>query len=245
VAIAMMLVVFSYSGFDRLGYAAGEMRRPKKVIPLSMGLGLVVIISCYVLANVIYHTVLGMDGVRATSAVAWDTADQLLGPAAALLVAAVVIVSVTGSINGTIMTSTRAYFSMARDGLFIQWLNHIHPRFRTPSRAIVAHVIWASVIVAVRVEFAAIVSGMAFIVLIFYAMSTGAMMKMRMNGVGDEGAYRTPWFPVLPIFYLAGIILLIALRAWFDPRNTLLDLSFVAMGLPFAFYFCRGNRRSG
>lgn len=242
-AVALMLIVFSYLGWDRVGYVAGEMKDPRRTIPLSMLVGMSVVMASYLLAIVIYHSVLGMEGVRATTTVAWDTANALVGGTGAAAVAVVVIVSATGSINGTMMTAPRAYYAMARDGLFLRWLDFVHPRFRTPSRAVLAHCVWASVIVAVRVEFAEIVSGMVFALLIFYALTTGALFMMRRHGVGVEGAYRMPLYPVLPAVYLVGIVVLLLLRAWADWRNTMIDLAFIGVGIPFALYFCRGMRR--
>src|SRR5262245_2310717 len=194
---ALMLVVFTHTGFDRVGYVAGEMKNPREVIPRSMVLGLTLILAIYWATNTIYHYALGMDGIRATTTPAATVATLMVGPGGAGVVALLAIVSAVSSINGTMMSSSRVYYAMARDGLFFRWLDHVHPRFRTPSRAVLAHCIWAAVILLVRGSFETIVTGMVFAVLIFYAMTTVALFKLRRAGVGEDGAFRMPLFPWL------------------------------------------------
>ncbi|HIC73537.1 MAG TPA: amino acid permease, partial [Candidatus Marinimicrobia bacterium] len=160
VIAALMLVLFSYIGWDRVGYVAGEMKNPRKVIPLSMFLGMGIIIALYLLMNTLYHATLGIEGMRDSTIVASDAAVKIFGSAGAGVVSLLVIVSATGSINGTIMSASRVYYAMAQDGLFFRWLDYIHPKFQTPTRAIFAHCVWGAVILVVRGSFETIVAGM-------------------------------------------------------------------------------------
>ncbi len=241
---AMMLVVFSYLGWDRVGYSAGEMTDPRRVIPRSLFIGIGMVVGVYVLTNFLYHYVLGMEGVRASRVVASDTAVHLLGPVGAGIIALVVMVSATGSTNGTMMTAPRVYYAMARDGLFFRWLSAVHPRFRTPSNAIIAHCVWAAVILLARSSFETIVAGMTFVVLIFYALITVALFKFRRNHMGEPGGYRVPLYPLLPAIYLAGIVALIGIRLVFEWEKSLIDLAFVLTGVPFALVWCREDSRN-
>lgn len=233
----MMMIVFSYLGWDRVGYVAGEMKNPKRVVPLSMFYGIAVIILLYGLTNILYHHVLGIEGVRASKIVASDTATLLIGPLGAAFVAILVIISASGSINGTMMAAPRVYYAMARDGLFFRWMDFIHPRFQTPSRAVLAHCFWAAVILLVRKNFETIVAGMTFAVLIFYTFTTLALFKFRRESMGDATVYRVPFYPLLPGIYLAGILALVCARAIFEWEKSLVDLAFIATGLPFAYWW--------
>ena len=230
---ALMMVVFAFTGFERVGYSAGEMKNPMRTIPLTMFFGITLIVVIYVLANLLYHQTLGMEGVRNSTIVASDVATLLLGPIGAGFIALIVMVSTTGSMNGTFMTATRVYYAMARDGIFFKWLDHIHPTYRTPSRAIIVHCIWGAVILLVRGSFEDIMAGMVFAVLIFYAANAIALFKFRREGIGVEGGYRMPLYPILPAIYLIGIAMLVILRAIFEWQNSLADLAFIASGLPF------------
>lgn len=230
---ALMMVVFAFTGFERVGYSAGEMKNPMRTIPLTMFFGITLIVVIYVLANFLYHQTLGMEGVRNSTIVASDVATLLLGPIGAGFIALIVMISTTGSMNGTFMTATRVYYAMARDGIFFKWLDHIHPTYRTPSRAIIVHCIWGAVILLVRGSFEDIMAGMVFAVLIFYAANAIALFKFRREGIGAEGGYRMPLYPVLPAIYFIGIAILVILRAIFEWQNSLADLAFIASGLPF------------
>ncbi|WP_170110302.1 APC family permease [Flavilitoribacter nigricans] len=233
----MMLIVFSYLGWDRVGYSAGEMKDPKRTIPLSLFWGIALVILTYLLAIFLYHYVLGMEGVRETKRVASDTATVLFGPVGAAIIAISVMFSASGSINGTMMTAPRVYYAMAKDKLFFRWFDYVHPTFRTPSRAIIAHCVWAIVILLVRQNFENIVAGMTFAVLIFYLFTTLALFKLRKQGVGGEGVYKVPLYPILPIFYFVGLLLLVFIRGYYEWEKSLIDLAFIATGIPFAWWF--------
>jgi APA family basic amino acid/polyamine antiporter len=243
VVAALMLIIFSHTGWERVGYPAGEMKNPRRVIPLSLTIGIGVVVLLYALTNLTYHRTLGMTGMRESTIVASDVLTLLVGPVGAALIAILVIISSSGSINGTMMTAPRAYYAMARDGLFFKWLDHIHPRFRTPSRAIVAHCLWAGVILIIRGTFETIASGLVFAILIFYGLSTLALFKMRRDRIGGENIFRVPLYPFLPLLSLLLIISLIILRAWFEWQKSVVDLAFIVTGIPFAFYWCRKKRQ--
>jgi APA family basic amino acid/polyamine antiporter len=137
------------------------------------------------------------------------------------------------------MTAPRVYFAMSRDGLFFKWLDFVHPRFRTPSRAIVAHCVWAGAILLIRGTFETIASGLVFAILIFYGLSTLALFKMRRENIGGADIFRVPLYPFLPLVFLFLILCLILLRAYFEWQKSLADLAFIVTGIPFAFYWCR------
>ena len=236
---ALMLIVFTHAGWDRVGYVAGEMKNPGQVIPKSMLYGLGIVLVIYWAVITIYHYVLGMEALRATATPAADIASIMIGTVGAGAVAILAIVSAVSSINGTTMSASRVYYAMAHDGLFLKWFDHVHERFRTPSRAILAHVVWASVILIARGSFENIAAGMVFAILIFYTMTTLALLKFRREGVGEEQAFRMPGYPLLPILYLCGLVGLLVFRAVFEWEKSLIDIAFVATGLPISWFWLR------
>ena len=233
---ASILVLFSYLGWDRVGYVAGEMKDPKKIIPQTMFYGISLIALIYLAANLLYHTVLGLEGVRNSVIVASDTASTLFGNIGATIISLVVIISATGSINGTMMSASRLYYAMAREGLLFNWFNHLHPQFKTPTHSIIAHCIWGIALLVIRQNFETIVSGMVFTILIFYIITTLAFFKFRKKRQGAEG-YRLPFYPALPLAYLIGLITLVILRLIFQFNISVQDLSFVLTGVPIYFLF--------
>lgn len=244
VVAALMLVLFSFIGWDRVGYVAGEMKEPKKVIPLSMLYGMLVIAVLYLSANLLYHTVMGLEGMRSSTIVASDTAVVLFGNMGAGLISIMVIISATGSINGTMMSASRVYYAMARDGLMFKWLDHIHPKFQTPTHAIIAHCIWGIVLILVRQNFETIVSGMVFAVLIFYGFTTVAFFKFRRSEAGNKDGYQLPYYQIFGTIYLVGIVSLILLRVFYETDKSVQDLAFVLTGIPVYFLFFKERLNS-
>jgi APA family basic amino acid/polyamine antiporter len=242
VVAALMLIIFSHTGWERVGYSAGEMKNPRRAIPLSLTIGIGIVVVLYAFTNLIYHRILGMEGMRESTIVASDVLTILIGPTGAALIAVLVIVSASGSINGTIMTAPRAYYAMARDGLFFKWLDYVHPRFHTPSRAIMAHCVWAGVILIIRGTFETIAAGLVFAILIFYGLSTLALFKMRQANIGGEDIFRVPFYPILPLLSLVMIAALLVLRGIFEWQRSLVDLAFIMTGIPFACYWCRKKK---
>ena len=233
----LMLIVFSYLGWDRVGYVAEEMIEPRRTLPAALVIGVGTVTLLYLSANWFYYDSLGSRGVAASQIVASDAAEALLGPVGASLVSLLVIISAVGSINGTMMTSTRVYYAMTREGLFFGWLDHLHPRFRTPSRSIATYCVWAAVILLVRQQFATIIAGVVFATLIFYGLTTLALFRLRARSAGEQDCYRIPFYPYLPAVYLIGITTLLFLRLAFEFRASLHDLAFILSGLPVGLWW--------
>ena len=237
IVAALMLILFSFLGWDRVGYVAGEMKDPQSVIPKSMLLGMGAITILYFGANLLYHSVIGLEGMRGSTVIASDTAVELFGSIGAGLISLMVIISATGSINGTMMAAPRLFYAMARDGLMFKWFNHIDPKFQTPTHAIIAQCTWAIVLIVVRQNFETIVAGMVFAILIFYGFTTVALFKFRREDMGESGGYNLPLFPVLPAIYFIGIVTLVVLRAYYETDKSVQDLAFVLTGVPIYFLF--------
>ena len=243
VVAALMLIIFAHTGWERIGYSAGEMKNPKRVIPLSLLIGILLVVTLYALTNMTYHRTLGMEGMRESTIVATDVLTTLIGPTGAALITILVIISASGSINGTMMTAPRVYYAMAKDGLFFTWLDYVHPRFRTPSRAIAVHCIWAGAILIIRGTFETIATGLVFTILIFYGLSTLALFVMRRRNIGGEDIFRVPLYPYLPLLSIILIVGLLVLRAIFEWQRSATDLVFIVTGIPFALYWCRKKKR--
>ncbi len=234
---AIMMIVFSFLGWDRVGYVAGEMKNPKKVIPQSMFYGMLIVTMLYLGSNILYHSVIGLEGMRSSSIVASDTAISLFGNIGASLISIMVIISATGSVNGTMMATTRVYYAMAKDGLIFKWFDYIDPKFQTPTHAIIAHCIWSIALILIRQNFETLVAGMVFAILIFYGFTTVAFFKFRKEKIGNNDGYKLPYFPLLPSLYILGIIVLVSLRAFYEPWKSAQDLLFVLSGIPVYFIF--------
>jgi basic amino acid/polyamine antiporter, APA family len=147
ILLGLVAGLFAFGGWHMVTYTAGETVNPERTIPRSLVLGTLIVTACYIALNAIYLRVLSIDGVTASTRIAADAAEALVGPVGATLVALLVILSTFGAVNGIILAGPRVYFSMANDGLFLRWAATLHPGFGTPVRAIVLQGLWACVLV--------------------------------------------------------------------------------------------------
>src|SRR5204862_1525723 len=196
--LALVAGLFAFGGWHVVTYTAEETVDPERTIPRALALGIVVVTACYVALNAVYFYVLPLDRVEKSTRVAADVATTLLGAPGGAAVSGLVMFSVFGAMTGSILAAPRVYFAMARDGLIFRWMADVHPRYRTPHRAILLQAIWASVLVwsgTYRQLFTRVI----FTEWIFFAMMAGGIFLLRRRP-GYAPAYRVwgyPWVPAV------------------------------------------------
>ncbi len=229
-AIAMLLVIFAYVGWDRVGYLAGEMRNPERDLPRALIGGGALCAFLYLSMNAVYHSALPITAISGSRVAAAEAARSLWGPAGAALLALLVVVSTTGASNANIMASSRVYYSMARDGLFFGALTRVHPRWGSPWVAILLHCGWALVLLFATRTVETLVGSFVFAALIFWGACTLAYFRFHRQGPAPFSCPGHPWLPGL---YLAAVVLLVGATCWFNPKSAWANLALMATGLPF------------
>ena len=240
--LAMAAGLFAYGGWHMVTYAAGETRDPARVIPRALLMGTLVVTACYAGLNAIYLRVLPLDAVRQSSHVAADAADVLLGGGGAKLMAALVMVSTFGAVNGIILVGPRVYYSMANDGLLFRWLGAVHPRFGTPARAIVVQAVWASVL-ALTNTYGALFSRVIYTEWIFFAILAAGLLRLRRRP-DYRPAYRLWGSPVVPLIFIAASLLVVVMQMTASLQDSLMGLGMVVAGLPVYFFWSSRQRRT-
>ncbi len=134
--VAMIACLLSYDGWVALSFVAGEVKDPKRNLPLALAVGLALAIAIYVVANVAYLRVLSPSEIAATPRVGALVAERTMGTAGGAFISATILLSIVGAINGWAMAAPRIYFAQARDGLFFRRFASVHPRFQTPHLSI-------------------------------------------------------------------------------------------------------------
>lgn len=233
---AMLLTIFAFVGWDRPGYLAGEMKRPERQLPRAMLIGAAIAAFLYLSLVFLYHAAFPMASLSQSRVPSADLARVVWGPAGASFLALVVMVSTAGSTNGTIMASSRVYYAMARDGLFLDALARVHPRWRSPYVAVVAHCGWAVVLLLASRTVEALVGSLVFAALIFYGANTVAYFKFRREM--GPAPFEAPGHPWLPALFLATVAAMTVATCYFHPRSALVNLALMTSGLPF-YYFWR------
>ena len=235
--------LFAFGGWHMVTYTAEETKNPERTIPRSLILGTLIVTVCYVGLNVVYLSVLPIDRVIASSRVAADTFEALVGPAGGSFVSALVMLSAFGALNGVILAGPRVYYSMAQDGLLFKWAAEVHPTNRTPGRAIVLQGLWAAVLVLTG-TYRDLFTRVIYTEWIFFALlAIGVVLLRRRPGYHPQ--WRMPGVPVIPLVFAVAALAIAANQIRVDPTNSAIGLLMVLAGLPVYWWWVRHAPGSG
>jgi APA family basic amino acid/polyamine antiporter len=229
--VALIACMLAYDGWVQLSFVAGEIRDPQRNVLRALALGTAGVIVIYLLANVAYLRVLGIPEIAASEHVGATAAARVLGPGGGKLVSAIILVSILGTLNGCFLTTPRVYFAQAADGLFFRRFAEVHPRFQTPSFAIVAQAAWAIVLV-ITGSYETLVDYALFSMWLFYGLMVAGVMVLRRTRADLPRPYRMWGYPATPLLF-------VAITAWFlgnmlitRPGPSLASLGLMATGVP-------------
>jgi len=220
-------------------YTAGETRMPATVIPSALVVGVGIVTACYVALNLVYLRVLPLDVVRSSTRIAADAADAVVGRGGSAILAALVMVSSAGGLTGIILTGPRVYYSMAQDGLAPRWMGHIHPVHHTPSRAIVAQAVWASVLAGTG-AYRQVFTRVIYTEWLFFALMAAGLFVLRRRP-GYNPGYRTWGYPIVPAIFIAVSLAIVINQFVSTPVEAATGLGLVALGAP--VYYWRNAHR--
>jgi APA family basic amino acid/polyamine antiporter len=239
-ALAIAAGLFAYGGWHMVTYTAGETQDAARTIPRALLVGTLVVTACYAGLNAIYLQVLPLAAVRSSTRVAADAADVLFGGGGAGLMAALVMVSTFGAVNGIILVGPRVYYSMAQDGTLFRWVGAVHPAFGTPHRAILLQAAWASVLAATN-TYGALFSRVIYTEWIFFAAMAWGLMRLRRRP-DYQPRYRLWGYPVVPVIFIVASLVIVAMTLRANPADSVLGLGMVLLGLPVYFLWSRPRR---
>src|SRR5262249_4169648 len=144
---ALVPILFAYGGWQSVNLLAEETAEPRRTLPPALNAGTAIVITVYLLANVVYLSVLTRPGLAATATPAAAAVSRIFGPGGDRLISAAIAVSAFGFLDLTLLAQTRIYYAMGLDGVFLPALARLHPRFGTPVLAIVLQAAWGAVLV--------------------------------------------------------------------------------------------------
>jgi len=230
---------FSFGGWWDLSKLAGEVRDPERTLPRALTYGVMILTAVYVITSAAFIYLVPLEQVTSGETFAAQAGEVLFGRLGGQVLSLIVIVAIMGSLAAVVMSAPRVYFAMARDGLFIRAAAVIHPRYGTPARAIIIQAMLASLLVLVG-TFNTIISYFVFVVVIFIALTVAALFVLRYKAPAGI-PYRTPGYPVTPIIFLLLLGLLLFLLGGHSPKQALMGVGVVAMGLPVYYLLFRGR----
>jgi APA family basic amino acid/polyamine antiporter len=241
VAVAMVGSLFSADAWNNITFTAGEVKNPRRNLPLSLAIGTGTVLTLYVLTNLVYLRWLPLDpGIQHApeDRVATAAVQVMLGGGAERIMALAIMVSTFGCMNGLILAGARVYFAMARHGLFFRSVGQVHPRFRSPVVSLGVQCLWACVL-TLSGTYSDLLDYVIFAVLLFYMLTIAGLFVLRRTRPEMERPYRAIGYPWAPALYIlaAGFIELMLLI--YKPGYTWPGLIIVMLGLPVYFLWRR------
>ena len=234
---ALIAGLFAYGGWHMVSYTAEETVDPTRTIPRALMIGTLTVTVLYVLANAAYLHVLGVERVAASTRVAAELADAIIGPTGGRIVSALVMLSALGAMNGVILAGPRVYQAMAADGMLFRWAAAVHPRFGTPHRATVLQAAWAAVLIATG-SYRALFTRVVYTEWIFFALLAVALFTMRRRS-DYAPRYRAWGYPVLPALFILSSVVIVINQIIRTPVEAVTGLSIVLAGLPVYYVWVR------
>ena len=234
--LAMVSVLWTFDGWIFITYVAGEVKNPGRNIPLSLIFCMLIVVTIYLLLNYVLIYTLGFTGMNGSDLVVSDAASVFLGNKGAAIVTLIILISLIGANNGFVLTSARINYAMAKDKLFFYQASQIHPRFKSPSNALIIQCVWASLLTFTG-TFNQLITYIIFASWIFYGMSAGAVIILRNKKPDMERPYKTPVYPWIPIIFILFAIFLTINTIIEAPRDAAIGAGIILAGLPMYYYW--------
>jgi APA family basic amino acid/polyamine antiporter len=253
-AVVQVGSLFSADAWNNITFTAGEVKNPRRNIPLSLVLGTGFVLTVYFLVSLGYLLVLPMHGdpngstvlargvqYAAEDRVATAVLQQIFHSGGAWLMAAAILVSTFGCANGMTLAGARVYYSMSRDGLFFKSVGKLHPRYNTPAAGLLVQAAW-TIVLCVSGSYGQLLDYIIFAVLVFYILTIVGLFVLRIKRPDAARPYRALGYPVLPGLYivLAAWISVVLLR--YKPQYTWPGLVLVLLGIPVYLFWSRRSK---
>ena len=232
----------------------GEIRNPKRNLPLSLTLGVGVVLSLYLLCNLVYLMVLPLKGVadastivgRGISFAAQDRVgtavmEQALGPIGAKLMAAAILISGVGCVNGMLLAGARVYYAMSRDGLFFKSVGRLSSRSNAPVNSLWVQCAWTCLL-CLSGSYGQLLDYVVFAVLLFYVLTIAGLFVLRRTRPEMPRPYKAFGYPVLPALYIVMALWISVVLLRYKPQYTWPGLILVLFGVPVYLFWSQTSR---
>jgi APA family basic amino acid/polyamine antiporter len=228
---------FAFAGWWEVTRVAGEIENPERNLPKALSLGVIIITVIYISTSAVFFYLVPLSEVTSDETFAAQAGEALFGRIGGIVFAAVVLVSVSGTLIAYLMASPRVYYAMAKDGLFFKSFGELHARFGTPHRATIVQVGLACVLI-LSGTFEQIISYFFFVVVFFIALTVAGLFKIHKR---EFGGYKTSLYPLTPVFFLATTSIVLLMIAMRNPFQSFLGTAVVLLGIPVYHFFFRKN----
>lgn len=235
IGLALSPILFTYLGWNATVYVASEIRDPGRNVPRSLFLGLAICIAVYLLINSLYLYALPVDALRGQVRVGEAAARAMFGEVGGTVAAVLILASIAGCLNATILVGPRIAYAMALDGLFLGGVEKVHEVHNTPHYAILAQAVAAILLILVLRRFPSVLDYTTFAIVLATIADTTALYALRWKQPNRPRPYRAWGYPLLPALYLVANLAIALALMWGRPLECAVALAVAATGVPFYF----------
>ena len=239
--VASLGAFWGYEGWNGVAYVGEEVKNPKRNLPLALGIGTLIVMTAYVLLNIVFLYILPIDffiQLTPDKIAAVEVAGKLSGHVGMVLVASLIVVTTLNATNSTILTSARMMYAMARDKLFFYKAANIHPKYNTPDIALFIQAFWAIALVFSG-SFDQLTDMLIFASFIFYGSTALGVIILRVKHPEYERKYKVIGYPFVPGLFLLFCAALFVITILNKPYEAIWGLSLIATGFPVYWWLNR------
>jgi APA family basic amino acid/polyamine antiporter len=243
-ALAMIPVLWTFEGWANLNLAGGEVKNPRRNLPLALVLGIGAVTFIYILVNLAYLSALSIEEMSGVVRIGEAAASKLGGSMGAGVFSAIALLSTAGCNAAMLFVSARMLYAMSRDGLFLPSAGKVHPKFGTPANAVMMMGGWA-ILLAVSGSYEQLYTFVMVGVALFSTLAGVAVIVLRLRKPDVERPYKTPGYPLVPLLF-AGVMGLLGINTMFvKPVESMIGIGLILTGLPLYFWFRKRQARAG
>ena len=243
-AAALVAALWAYDGWNTVAMVGSEVRDPQRNMPRALIGGILGIIAIYLAANAAYFFVLSPSEAASSDRIASEMMRKAVGETGAGLVSLAAMISMFAALNGTLLGGSRIPYAMARDGLFFPAAGKVHPHRRTPVVAIWILTATASVLV-LSGRYEQLFTSVIFSSWILYAMAAASVFVFRRRDPASAPAYAVLGYPWVPALFVATALVLLGATLFQSPRESMLGLAIIVLGVPFYRHWSKNRRPAG
>jgi APA family basic amino acid/polyamine antiporter len=241
---ALVAALWAYDGWNDLNMVSGEIEQPERTIPIALIAGVGIVAVLYMLNNAAVQYVLPADQIATSQRPSSDATAIAIGASGAAIVSLGMALSMLVGLNGTIMSGARIPYAMARDGYFFRAMADVHPRFHTPSMALIAQLALSIVLLLFAGNFRELFSLTIFAEWLFYMVATSTVFVLRRKEPNAPRPYRTWGYPVVPAVFIMVAAVLLYYTFKENLRNSIWGCVVILAGVPVFGYFARKKAMS-
>ncbi len=239
--LAMVAILWAYDGWADLAFVGGEVKDPQRTLPRALLIGTGTVVVLYLAANLGYLYLIPIQTMKHAELVAADVARLVIGAAGVVIVSAAIAVSTFGTLNGSMMTAPRIFFAASEDGLFPRAIARVDPRTHAPTAAVLLMTVMGVIFILIR-TFTELADQFIIGIWPFYALAVAGVFVLRRTRPDLERPYRTWGFPVVPLLFLGGALLLLGNYLVSETRAFAIDIGIILSGIP-VFAILRASQR--